>query len=61
MCKPSILGLNPITHWTMLEDNDQIGEKSSKYGEKKIDKQVIGHLLVGLFNIGSLMETKSLE
>ncbi len=48
-------------HWTMLEDNDQIGEKSWKYGEKKIDKQVIGHLLLGLSNIGSLMETKSLE
>jgi hypothetical protein len=48
-------------HWTMLEDNVQIGEKSLKYGEKKIDKQVIGHLLLGLVNIGSLMETKSLE
>ncbi len=45
----------------MLEDNVQIGEKSLKYGEKKIDKQVIGHLLLGLVNIGSLMETKSLE
>jgi hypothetical protein len=45
----------------MSEDNDQIGEKSFKYEEKKIDKQVIGHLLLGLFNIGSLVETKSLE
>jgi hypothetical protein len=45
----------------MLEEDDQIGEKSLKYGEKKIDKQVIGHLLVGLVNIGSLMESKSLE
>ncbi len=45
----------------MLQDNDKNGEKSLKYGEKKIDKQVIGHLLVGLSNIGSLMETKRLE
>ncbi len=30
-----------------------------KFGEKKIDKQVLGHLLVGFFSIGWLMENKS--
>jgi hypothetical protein len=32
-----------------------------KFGEKKMDKQVSAHLLVGLFTVGWLMEAERLE
>ncbi len=44
-------------------DNDQIikWKEFVKFGEKKMDKQVSAHLLVGLFTVGWLMEAERLE
>lgn len=52
-----------ITKSYALVENDQIikWEEFVKFGEKKMDKQVSAHLLVGLFTVVWLIEAKRLE